>query len=104
MEKSGEAREAPVTRPWRDLSWRGIRLLVLAAFAAPIARRAPPESARNARVRPHDRPRAKKGVGTHLRAMETLLPYNLVNGSPRACCGAGTLRWQNALRHRSALR
>ncbi len=59
MEKSGEAREAPVTRPWRDLSWRGIRLLVLAAFAAPIARRARVESARNAPAGPHDHSRAK---------------------------------------------
>lgn len=73
MEKSGEAPEAPVTfhgaayalgqaRP--TLLWRGIRLLVLAAFAAPIARRAPPESARNAPISPHDRPRAKGWVIT----------------------------------------
>lgn len=62
MEKSGEAREAPVTVPWRGLSWRGIRLLVLAAFAAPIARRARVESARNAPAGPHDHSRAKGWV------------------------------------------
>lgn len=62
MEKSGEAPEAPVTRPWRDLSWRGICSGMSAPDAAPIARRAHVESARNAPIGPHNCLRAKGWV------------------------------------------
>lgn len=54
MEKSGEA---PVTLPWR-----GIRSGMSAPDAAPIARRAHVESARNAPIGPHNCLRAKGWV------------------------------------------
>ena len=98
MEKSGEAREAPVTFHGAAYACLSSLRLPRRSHAAPIPNR------RGTRASVRMITPAPKGVRAIASApWRPLLPYNLVNGSPRACCGAGTLRWQNALRHRSAL-